>query len=284
MRATFEGPFRAAPRKRMSRAFTAGDFEAGARALVERWSIDPAAMNASMTVRWVEETDPVRRNAAAGGYVAAEGHLVVPAPSGTLQNDETDERPGSTDHEDHEDHHEDHEDDAIEEEEEEDDAAAPRTVPPLGSHIRSYHVVYSKSYGCPVLLVRGVSCEPPGGRVMGHAETEASLVAAATRGAEGGAEEERRRRAVSLPIVDGELYGQYGQYGLTVFAPWEHPHGRGGGWVGVHPCETRSAMATLLAGEGEGTGSGSARYMSAWISFVAAAVADLPVPAHRMIS
>ena len=259
----------------MSRAaFTARDFEAGARALVDRWSIDPAAVNASMTVRWVEETDPVRRNAAAGGYVAAEGHLVVPERSGTLQNDETNERPGSTDHEDHADL----EDDAIEEEEE-DDAAAPRAIPPRGSHIRSYHVVYSKSYGCPVLLVRGVSCEP-GGRVMGHAETEASLVAAATRGAEDCAEEERRRRAVSLPNVDSER-------GLThsVFAPWEHPHGRGGGWVGVHPCETRSAMATLLAGEGGGVGSvGSAGYMSAWISFVAAAVADLPVPAHRMIS
>ena len=260
----------------MSRAaFTARDFEAGARALVDRWSIDPAAVNASMTVRWVEETDPVRRNAAAGGYVAAEGHLVVPERSRTLQNDESDEPPGSSHHEDVEDHHEDHE-------EEDDDAAAPRTVPPRGAHVRSYHVVYSKSYGCPVLLVRGVSCEP-GGRVMGHAETEASLVAAATRGAEGGAEEERRRRAVSLPIVDGEYDGEYD--GLTAFAPWEHPHGRGGGWVGVHPCETRSAMATLLAGEGGGVGSvGSAGYMSAWISFVAAAVADLPVPAHRMIS
>ena len=254
----------------MSRAFTAGDFEAGARALVDRWCRDPAAVNASMTVRWVEESDPVRRNAAAGGYVAAEGHLVVPERSRTIQNDESDEPPGSSDHEDVENHHEDHE-------EEDDDAAAPRTVPPRGAHVRSYHVVYSKSYGCPVLLVRGVSCEP-GGRVMGHAETEASLVAAATRGAEGGAEEERRRRAVSLPIVDGER-------GLTVFAPWEHPHGRGGGWVGVHPCETRSAMATLLAGEGGGVGSvGSAGYMSAWISFVAAAVADLPVPAHRMDS
>ena len=274
----------------MSRAaFTARDFEAGARALVDRWSIDPAAVNASMTVRWVEETDPVRRNAAAGGYVAAEGHLVVPERSGTLQNDETNERPGSTDHEDHADL----EDDAIEEEEE-DDAAAPRAIPPRGSHIRSYHVVYSKSYGCPVLLVRGVSCEP-GGRVMGHAETEASLVAAATRGAEDCAEEERRRRAVSLPIgesppgesppnVDGEYDGERG---LThsVFAPWEHPHGRGGGWVGVHPCETRSAMATLLAGEGGGVGGvGSAGYMSAWISFVATAVNDFPVPAHRMSS
>ena len=269
----------------MSRAFTAGDFEAGARALVDRWCRDPAAVNASMTVRWVEESDPVRRNAAAGGYVAAEGHLVVPERSRTLQNDESDEPPGSSDHEDVEDHHEDHE-------EEDDDAAAPRTVPPRGAHVRSYHVVYSKSYGCPVLLVRGVSCEP-GGRVMGHAETEASLVAAATRGAEGGAEEERRRRAVSLPIgesppgespsnVDGEYDGERG---LTAFAPWEHPHGRGGGWVGVHPCETRSAMATLLAGEGGGVGSvGSAGYMSAWISFVAAAVADLPVPAHRMNS
>ena len=50
----------------------------------------------------------------------------------------------------------------------------------------------------------------------------------------------------------------------------------------MHPCETRSAMATLLAGEGGGVG--SAGYMSAWISFVAAAVADLPVPAHRMDS
>ena len=255
----------------MSRAFTAGDFEAGARVLVDRWCRDPAAVNASMTVRWVEESDPVRRNAAAGGYVAAEGHLVVPERSRTIQNDESDEPPGSSDHEDVEDHHEDHE-------EEDDDAAAPRTVPPRGAHVRSYHVVYSKSYGCPVLLVRGVSCEP-GGRVMGHAETEASLVAAATRGAEDCAEEERRRRAVSLPNVDSER-------GLThsVFAPWEHPHGRGGGWVGVHPCETRSAMATLLAGEGGGVGSGPARYMSAWISFVAAAVADLPVPAHRMDS
>lgn len=258
----------------MSRAFTAGDFEAGARALVDRWCRDPAAVNASMTVRWVEESDPVRRNAAAGGYVAAEGHLVVPERSRTIQNDESDEPPGSSDHEDVEDHHEDHE-------EEDDDAAAPRTVPPRGAHVRSYHVVYSKSYGCPVLLVRGVSCEP-GGRVMGHAETEASLVAAATRGAEGCAEEERRRRAVSLPIVDGE---HDGERGLTAFAPWEHPHGRGGGWVGVHPCETRSAMATLLAGEGGGVGGvGSAGYMSAWISFVAAAVADLPVPAHRMDS
>ena len=256
----------------MSRAFTAGDFEAGARVLVDRWCRDPAAVNASMTVRWVEESDPVRRNAAAGGYVAAEGHLVVPERSRTLQNDESDEPPGSSHHEDVEDHHEDHE-------EEDDDAAAPRTVPPRGAHVRSYHVVYSKSYGCPVLLVRGVSCEP-GGRVMGHAETEASLVAAATRGAEGGAEEERRRRAVSLPIVDGEYDGEYD--GLTAFAPWEHPHGVGGGWVGVHPCETRSAMATLLAGEGGGVG--SAGYMSAWISFVAAAVADLPVPAHRMDS
>ena len=256
----------------MSRAFTAGDFEAGARALVDRWCRDPAAVNASMTVRWVEESDPVRRNAAAGGYVAAEGHLVVPERSRTLQNDESDEPPGSSDHEDVEDHHEDHE-------EEDDDAAAPRTVPPRGAHVRSYHVVYSKSYGCPVLLVRGVSCEP-GGRVMGHAETEASLVAAATRGAEGCAEEERRRRAVSLPNVDSER-------GLThsVFAPWEHPHGRGGGWVGVHPCETRSAMATLLAGEGGGVGGvGSAGYMSAWISFVATAVNDFPVPAHRMSS
>ena len=61
----------------MPRAFTAEDFEVGARALVDRWSIDPAAMHESMTVRWVEETDPLRRNAAAGGYVAAEGHLVV---------------------------------------------------------------------------------------------------------------------------------------------------------------------------------------------------------------
>ena len=34
-------------------------------------------MHESMTVRWVEETDPLRRNAAAGGYVAAEGHLVA---------------------------------------------------------------------------------------------------------------------------------------------------------------------------------------------------------------
>ena len=64
-------------RRGMPRAFTAEDFEVGARALVDRWSTDPATMHESMTVRWVEETDPLRRNAAAGGYVAAEGHLVV---------------------------------------------------------------------------------------------------------------------------------------------------------------------------------------------------------------
>jgi hypothetical protein len=38
-------------------------------------------------------------------------------------------------------------------------------------------------------------------------------------------------------------------------------------------------MALLLGGDKEGWDAG--RYMSAWISFVAAAVADLPVPAHR---
>ena len=44
-------------------------------------------------------------------------------------------------------------------------------------------------------------------------------------------------------------------------------------------------MATLLAGEGGGVGGvGSAGYMSAWIAFFAAAVADLPVPAHRVSS
>ena len=95
---------------------------ARARSSIDGRGIPPRS-NASMTVRWVEETDPVRRNAAAGGYVAAEGHLVVPERSRTLQNDESDEPPGSTDHEDVEDHHEDHE-------EEDDDAAAPRTVPP----------------------------------------------------------------------------------------------------------------------------------------------------------
>ena len=107
----------------MSSAFTAGDFEAGARALVDRWSRDPAASNASMTVRWVEETDPVRRNAAAGGYVAAEGHLVVPERSRTLQNDESDEPPGSTDHEDDENHEgdEDGDDDGDDDDEDDDD-------------------------------------------------------------------------------------------------------------------------------------------------------------------
>ena len=225
-----------------------------------------------MTVRWVEESDPVRRNAAAGGYVAAEGHLVVPERSRTLQNDESDEPPGSSDHEDVEDHHEDHE-------EEDDDAAAPRTVPPRGAHVRSYHVVYSKSYGCPVLLVRGVSCEP-GGRVMGHAETEASLVAAATRGAEGGAEEERRRRAVSLPNRRRRTTGSLTRVcavGASARA-----------WAGVGSACTRARRGARWRrsspGKGEVWGVGSAGYMSAWISFVAAAVADLPVPAHRMIS
>jgi hypothetical protein len=39
-------------------------------------------------------------------------------------------------------------------------------------------------------------------------------------------------------------------------------------------------MALLLGGDKE-KGWDAGRYMSAWISFVAAAVADLPVPAHR---
>ena len=117
------------------------------------------------------------------------------------------------------------------------------------------------------MLIRGVKCD--GARVMDHAEMEASLVSASTRGAEDGDDVDRRRDALVL-----------GESGLSVFAPWEHPHlGQGGGWLGVHPCETRDAMALLLGGDKEGWDAG--RYMSAWISFVAAAVADLPVPAHR---
>ena len=242
-------------RRGMPRAFTAEDFEVGARALVDRWSTDPAAMHESMTVRWVEETDPLRRNAAAGGYVAAEGHLVVDEGVATEEYedgiDNIDSGLRVTD----------------EYEDEDDDAVAARTAPPRRVHRRSYHLVYSRSYGCPVLLIRGVKCD--GARVMNHAEMEASLVSASTRGAEDGDDVDRRRDALVL-----------GESGLSVFAPWEHPHlGQGGGWLGVHPCETRDAMALLLGGDKEGWDAG--RYMSAWISFVAAAVADLPVPAHR---
>jgi hypothetical protein len=40
-------------------------------------------------------------------------------------------------------------------------------------------------------------------------------------------------------------------------------------------------MALLLGGDEQNPQWDAGRYMSAWISFVAAAVADLPVPAHR---
>ena len=119
------------------------------------------------------------------------------------------------------------------------------------------------------MLIRGVKCD--GARVMDHAEMEASLVSASTRGAEDGDDVDRRRDALVL-----------GESGLSVFAPWEHPHASlGGGWLGVHPCETRDAMALLLGGDEQNPRWDAGRYMSAWISFVAAAVADLPVPAHR---
>ena len=191
----------------MSRAFTAGDFEAGARALVDRWCRDPAAVNASMTVRWGGGERPGEASAAAGGCVAAEGRLVVPERSRTLQNDESDEPPGSSDHEDVEDHHEDHEED-------DDDAAAPRTVParrarPLVPRRVQQTLRMSRVAG-PRRLVRARRARHgsrgDGGVARGGGDA----------GAEGGAEEERRRRAVSLPNVDGER-------GLTAFAPWEHP-------------------------------------------------------------
>ena len=127
-------------------------------------------------------------------------------------------------------------------EDEDDDAVAARTAPPRRVHRRSYHLVYSRSYGCPVLLIRGVKCD--GARVMNHAEMEASLVSASTRGAEDGDDVDRRRDALVL-----------GESGLSVFAPWEHPHAsQGGGWLGVHPCETRDAMALLLGGDEQNLG------------------------------
>ena len=91
------------------------------------------------------------------------------------------------------------------------------------------------------MLIRGVKCD--GARVMDHATMEASLVSASTRGAEDGDDVDRRRDALVL-----------GESGLSVFAPWEHPHAsQGGGWLGVHPCETRDAMALLLGGTRGGT-------------------------------
>ena len=269
----------------MSRAFTAGTSRPRARARrsmvagsrrVER--VDDGSMGGG---------DGPGETKRGGGRVCSRGG--TSRRSGTLQNS-PERRIGRTtrihrprgrreprDHEDEEDE---------EVEEEEDDAAAPRTVPPRGAHIRSYHVVYSKSYGCPVLLVRGVSCEArrsrhgsrgDGGVARGGGDERSGGRRRGGAAAARGVAPQRRRRTVwAIRAIRAMRAHRVCAVGASA---------RGGAVVGSACTRARRGARWRRSSPGKGTvGSGPAMYMSAWISFVAAAVADLPVPAHRINS
>ena len=243
--------------------------------LAEAWRATATAADASPP-RWIEETRTVPARAAAPGYLALDEHLSVPHAHSVPARDDDDDR--ST--------HDEDDEEEMNEEEEDELAVAPREVP-AGALVLSYHVVYSRSYGVPVLLVAARRAAPPA-TALSHAELTAALVRAACSVGDGGGDVSDGRSSRSSRLLVGGLDD------LTVFAPWEHPHLTPGGcWLGVHPCRTSEAMALLMAtpevtrkvdGDGDGDAPPPLRYMLAWIRLAATAVVHLPVPPRTALA
>ena len=286
-------------------------FAAGAAAFAARWekkrkedafSSSASAAACEVTVRWVDEPDPLVRRRVAPGYLVLEGARMDVFEDDVFEDDVCED-----------DVCEDDDDDAFfEDAAEEDDRAAfsfgrfrfpakekedpfetetenaeaPKKKTTL---LFSYHAVYSPSYRAPVLLARARRASPPRATLT-RAELDRALARADAGGVGSTTDSLERPRGVSSFAVSASP--------RSVFAPWEHPHAvssgsgdTGGCWLGAHPCETPGVMRLLLSARSEEDGffdekkaSGDAfasAFFAAWFAFASRAAPGLGSVARR---
>ena len=276
-------------------------FTAGAAAFAARWekkrkededasSSSASSLAREVTVRWVDEPDPLVRRRVAPGYLVLEGARVDVVEDDVFEEDVFEE-----------------EDDAFfENAAEEDDQAARFRFPAKEKEdhetsnenakgqkttlLFSYHAVYSPSYRAPVLLARARRASPPRATLT-RAELDRALTNADPGGVGSTTDSLERPRGVSSFAVSASP--------RSVFAPWEHPHAvssgsgdTGGCWLGAHPCETPRVMRLLLSAfseeDGEAFGEASddekaakdadafaSAFFAAWFAFASRAAPGL---------
>ena len=291
------------PKKKASFDGTADAFlfAAGAAAFAARWekkrkededasSSSASSLAREVTVRWVDEPDPLVRRRVAPGYLVLEGARVDVVEDDVFEEDVFEE-----------------EDDAFfENAAEEDDQAARFRFPAKEKEdhehetenakgqkttlLFSYHAVYSPSYRAPVLLARARRASPPRATLT-RAELDRALARADPGGVGSTTDSLERPRGVSSFAVSASP--------RSVFAPWEHPHAVSSGsgdtagcWLGAHPCETPRVMRLLLsafsqeAGEAFGEASDdetaaknadafASAFFAAWFAFASRAAPGL---------
>ena len=275
-------------------------FAAGAAAYAARWekkrkededasSSSASSLACEVTVRWVDEPDPLVRRRVAPGYLVLEGARVDVVEDDVFEEDVEED------------------DDAFfENAAEEDDQAARFRFPAKEKEdhetgnenakgqkttlLFSYHAVYSPSYRAPVLLARARRASPPRATLT-RAELDRALARADPGGVGSTTDSLERPRGVSAFAVSASP--------RSVFAPWEHPHAvssgsgdTGGCWLGAHPCETPRVMRLLLSAfseeDGEAFGEASddekaaknadafaSAFFAAWFAFASRAAPGL---------
>jgi hypothetical protein len=276
-------------------------FAAGAAAYAARWekkrkqdedasSSSASSLAREVTVRWVDEPDPLVRRRVAPGYLVLEGARVDVVEDDVFEEDVFEE-----------------DDDAFfQDAAEEDDQAARFRFPAKEKEdhetetenakvqkttlLFSYHAVYSPSYRAPVLLARARRASPPRATLT-SAELDRALARADPGGVGSTTDSLERPRGVSSFAVSASP--------RSVFAPWEHPHAvssgsgdTGGCWLGAHPCETPRVMRLLLSAfseeDGEAFGEASddekaakdadafaSAFFAAWFAFASRAAPGL---------
>ena len=253
-------------------------------------SSSASSLACEVTVRWVDEPDPLVRRRVAPGYLVLEGARVDVVEDDVFEEDVFEE-----------------DDDAFfQDAAEEDDQAARFRFPAKEKEdhetetenakgqkttlLFSYHAVYSPSYRAPVLLARARRASPPRATLT-SAELDRALARADPGGVGSSTDSLERPRGVSSFAVSASP--------RSVFAPWEHPHAvssgsgdTGGCWLGAHPCETPGVMRLLLsafsqeAGEAFGEASDDEKaaknadafasaFFAAWFAFASRAAPGL---------
>ena len=253
-------------------------------------SSSASSLACEVTVRWVDEPDPLVRRRVAPGYLVLEGARVDVVEEDVFEEDVFEE-----------------DDDAFfQDAAEEDDQAARFRFPAKEKEdhetgnenakgqkttlLFSYHAVYSPSYRAPVLLARARRASPPRATLT-RAELDRALTNADPGGVGSTTDSLERPRGVSSFAVSASP--------RSVFAPWEHPHAvssgsgdTGGCWLGAHPCETPRVMRLLLSAfseeDGEAFGEASddekaaenadafaSAFFAAWFAFASRAAPGL---------